>query len=799
MQWTAKKIRETSNYLRTNPRGQKIDLFVRSWKNRFRMSPHAYKFDSFVRSWKSTNPINWPGVNVPFEPGLVSVILPSFNGEKMISEAIESLLAQSYQNMEIIAINDGSSDNTGAILDEYAARDSRVKVHHQENQQIPKTLSRGSRLARGEFLTWTSTDNRLKKNCIEMLVGSIERNPSWDMVYANIDIIDADGNPLIGGNQYSNNQVPLGSEHIHLSEKTAELNTWNNNLIGAAFLYRARVAWTIGDYSASRFLVEDYDYWMRVNALMTLRHVDFRDCIYDYRFHDNSLTSKVNELGIPSRRAKLMRFDDFRRNFYLSKSAWIVTDDGSDEGQNLSRSIRIELEGRTSVVLDAESADKLKLPRLWMPVVQVHCAETVQSSSPLPKLHDNVCSVYVSSQQGDVSGTDWDFFITTDSIPASDLPRLEDGYRGWWSVPEVSDLITLCEIQAKNRQLSEIELQALTLEDSMPDVDCQSLSVVICTDRHSTSLENCLESLMAQTLAPEKFEIILVKNDSLDVTPERIAEKISSKFAGRTSPRVTVIDCPLCGVNYARNAGLSECRGDLVVFLDEDAVAKPDCLEHLATAFAMNPGAGVIGGHTRLNVPDPRPEVLQPGQERFWSQYLTDYETCTEVENRCEFPDGALWGASRRALFEMGGFRCNFGRTGSDEVGGEKVVAAVLARTLGYSVWIEPKAEVLFDVEEHRYTRQHVEKTIRSSLMVDYQLQSELYLPAKSTLALVVRDYLASVTTRIALMVKGFIRNDTTANVEAFYAHSYARGRALVIRQSLLDAFRRFFKPVVDK
>ena len=778
MRWVTRKYKEILNYLC--------------------MSPYAYKFDTFVRSWKITNPINWLGVHVPFDSGLVSIILPSFNGEELISEAMDSLLAQTYQNIEIIAINDGSSDRTGEILESYATKDSRVKVYHQENQKIPKTLSRGSRLARGEFLTWTSIDNRLKHNCIEMLVGSMQRNPDWDMVYANIDIIDDDGKPLTGSNWYSRNQVPPGSEHVHLRDNTDELNTWDNNLVGAAFLYRARVAWVIGDYSASKFLVEDYDYWMRVNELMTLRHADFSECIYDYRFHGNSLTSKDKELGIASKRTMLMGFDDFRRSFYLTNSVWIVTDDGSAAGQRLSKTVQKELAQRKSVVIEAESASSLTLPRLWMPVVQMHCAETVQSSRPLPVLHDTACRICLCPEQGPVRGEDWDFFITTDSIPAADLLRLEDGYRGWWSVSAVSDLITLCEIQAKNKQLREIDSQALAIQPSVPNEGSQSLSVVICTDRHSASLENCLRSLMNQTLASKKYDVVLVNTNPFDPTVSNVLEKIQAEFGNQPMPQIALIDCPLPGLACARNAGLSECRGGFVVFIDDDAIAKSDCLQHLADAFASIPHIGVMGGHTELNVPEPRPEGLLPEQERFLGQYLTDYKTCTEIKKWQEFPSGSLWGASRRALIEMGGFRCNSNRIIND-AGGQNVVTALLARKLGYGVWVEPRAEVLRDVESLRYTRQHIEQTIKSGIMADYKLQTELYLPAESTLASVTRDYISSVSTRATLLAKRFLRRDKLANVEALHALFHARGLALVFRQKILDDLRRFYKPIVHK
>ena len=88
------------------------------------------------------------------------------------------------------------------------------------------------------------------------------------MIYANMDLMDVNGNPLLNSVWYAGYQVPYGSEHIHLPTEIGELNTVPNNFIGGAFLYRKRVQRLVGDYSSKQFTREDYDYWMRINLLM---------------------------------------------------------------------------------------------------------------------------------------------------------------------------------------------------------------------------------------------------------------------------------------------------------------------------------------------------------------------------------------------------------------------------------------------------------------------------------------------------------------------------------------------------
>ena len=91
---------------------------------------------------------------------LISIVLPIYNGEKYMRKSIDSVLAQTYANWELLIVDDGSTDNTAIIAQEYAANDSRIRYYkNSENMRLPKTLNRGFSLAWGDFLTWTSDDN----------------------------------------------------------------------------------------------------------------------------------------------------------------------------------------------------------------------------------------------------------------------------------------------------------------------------------------------------------------------------------------------------------------------------------------------------------------------------------------------------------------------------------------------------------------------------------------------------------------------------------------------------------------
>ena len=84
---------------------------------------------------------------------LISVIIPAYNVEKYIAKCIESLLAQTYKNMELIFVDDGSTDATGKICDQYAANDRRIQVIHQENQGVSSARNKALEIASGQYLS----------------------------------------------------------------------------------------------------------------------------------------------------------------------------------------------------------------------------------------------------------------------------------------------------------------------------------------------------------------------------------------------------------------------------------------------------------------------------------------------------------------------------------------------------------------------------------------------------------------------------------------------------------------------
>lgn len=204
---------------------------------------------------------------------VVSIVLPSYNGKKYIRESIESVLAQPFPYWELILVDDCSTDGTGAVMDAYAAKDSRIRViHNAVNQRLPHALNVGFREARGKYLTWTSDDNRYLPRAIEVMVRALEAEPAVPMVSADMEYIDEEGDVT--------GKHPPYEDYL----------IWAADMVGACFMYRREALNVVGEYDPAKVYVEDYDYWLRLRTRMgEIKRIP--KILYRYRLHSASLTA----------------------------------------------------------------------------------------------------------------------------------------------------------------------------------------------------------------------------------------------------------------------------------------------------------------------------------------------------------------------------------------------------------------------------------------------------------------------------------------------------------------------------
>ncbi len=204
----------------------------------------------------------------------VSIVLPTYNGEKYLKQSIESILMQTYKDWELIIVNDCSTDGTQQIIDSYAKKDARIRtITNAVNEKLPESLNIGFREAKGDYYTWTSDDNEYLPKAIETMLKYMEQNKTTPLVCTRCNIIDENGEVQEQTSGYSKRDMLI------------------NNCVGACFLYRREAAEKVGQYNRKKFLVEDYDYWLRIlfayNQIGAINGIYYR-----YRQHGGSLTGK---------------------------------------------------------------------------------------------------------------------------------------------------------------------------------------------------------------------------------------------------------------------------------------------------------------------------------------------------------------------------------------------------------------------------------------------------------------------------------------------------------------------------
>jgi teichuronic acid biosynthesis glycosyltransferase TuaG len=214
----------------------------------------------------------------------VSIVIPVYNTEKYLQECIESCLKQTYQNIEIIGVDDGSTDNSGKILEKYSGQ---IKIIKKENGGTPSALNAGIKLMNGEWFKWLSADDVLYENAIEVLVKEAEsqgeRAKSF-IFYSSYDIIDENSNVV--GEFIEPNYNNLN----RLQRNAILLDHYIGN--GSTSLIHRSIFDRCGVFDESVGFKEDYEFWLRCCIVDDCDLFLIPQKLAKYRVHSTQLTKK---------------------------------------------------------------------------------------------------------------------------------------------------------------------------------------------------------------------------------------------------------------------------------------------------------------------------------------------------------------------------------------------------------------------------------------------------------------------------------------------------------------------------
>jgi hypothetical protein len=223
-----------------------------------------------------------PGL-APGSLPLVSVVMPAYNHERYVVAALDSVLAQTYANVEIIVVDDGSTDATSALLDAYATRcrTHALTVVHQANGGAHEAINHGLALARGETIAIMNSDDLYAPTRLERLLREMDRR-RVAFAFSNTRFIDNDGREIDAQDPYVKTLrrgIDEGTRAPHL----LYVLVYNNIAISTGnFVFRRSLLERIGGFSAMR-VVHDWDFLLAATHETALAFVD--EPLYRYRLH----------------------------------------------------------------------------------------------------------------------------------------------------------------------------------------------------------------------------------------------------------------------------------------------------------------------------------------------------------------------------------------------------------------------------------------------------------------------------------------------------------------------------------
>jgi len=211
------------------------------------------------------------------EPPTVSVLMTVYNGRKYLAAAIDSILSQTFGDFEFLIIDDGSKDDSPAILRDYANRDSRVRVITQVNKGLTHSLNEGLQLARGRYIARMDADDLSLPQRIEKQVKFLDDHPEYVLIGCRCMLIDPDGYPI-------REKPDTVADHDQIDGLLMKMG-WP--LVHPAVMMRAEVVRKIGGYDESYRTNQDHELFLRLAEVGKLANL--QEILLRYRQHFESV------------------------------------------------------------------------------------------------------------------------------------------------------------------------------------------------------------------------------------------------------------------------------------------------------------------------------------------------------------------------------------------------------------------------------------------------------------------------------------------------------------------------------
>ena len=262
---------------------------------------------------------------------LVSIVIPTYNGAKYLPECVESCLGQSYPNLEIVVIDDGSTDDTIDVLRSYQGK---IEYHYQENAGLAEARNTGHRIASGKYIAWLDADDIAHPERILLQALYLEKHGDVVLVCTNFCAFDEMGKKYdeYATRYYSQLQVPGGVEEIlpeieeidsgsyHAGNRTiasAKIFSgdgrhkliWGNFIHPPTIMMRKSACKKAGELKKNIPTQEDWEYFFRISKYGMIAWIDYP--LLQYRLHSQQMSCNRN--AVKNAKGIVLVFEDMLR------------------------------------------------------------------------------------------------------------------------------------------------------------------------------------------------------------------------------------------------------------------------------------------------------------------------------------------------------------------------------------------------------------------------------------------------------------------------------------------------------
>lgn len=216
---------------------------------------------------------------------LISVVMPVFNGSRYLETAINSILTQTLDDFEVIAVNDGSTDDSQNILQRIAQADPRVRIISQQNQGVTKSLNTGIWEAKGAYIARMDCDDLCTPTRFADQVEFLTHHPRVVAVGGEVEIVDPDGSPLI--------RLRTFYQHESIDTENLAGRTAVNH---PAVMMRTEAVKQVGGYDPSFRYAQDLDLWLKLAEVGELANLN--SLVLQYRLHHESIGASKRNMQV---------------------------------------------------------------------------------------------------------------------------------------------------------------------------------------------------------------------------------------------------------------------------------------------------------------------------------------------------------------------------------------------------------------------------------------------------------------------------------------------------------------------